>query len=202
MIWIYCEYGNRNLWQGQGNVMIKNGHSQPSDFVDLYLQAECTPEWHDAKEMKRIYLFIYVFYWFLKVFVIITLLFSDLFMVLVFIVHVDDSVSSSHRAGWHCRRPWPNLSHFPGIRLKVLRKTIKILTRIISVPAENRTELFPNRSQKNRAVAFESDSTTPDSTSDIANILAAWCNGGLGLRGGGAHLPAACAGTSLAGRGR
>lgn len=133
---------------------------------------------------------------------IITLLFSDLFMVLVFIVHVNGGVSSSHCAGWLCRRPWPNLSHYLGICLKVPWKTIKILTRIVSVPAENRTELFANRSQKNRAVAFESDSSTPESTSDIANILAAWCNGGLGLRGGGAHLPAACAGTSLAGRGR
>ena len=44
----------------------------------------------------------------------------------------------------------------------------------------------------------------PSERGNTGNILAASCNGGLGLRGrgGGLHLPAACAGTSLAGRGR
>jgi hypothetical protein len=94
-------------------------------------------------------------------------------------------VGSLHCTGWHCRRrPWPNLSNYPGICPKVLWKTIKILTRTISIPAENRPEHFPNTRQKRCAVAFESDSSTPDSTSDIANNLAAWCNGALGLRGG------------------
>jgi len=49
---------------------------------------------------------------------------------------------------------------------------------------------------------LKTESSIPDNRSNTVNILAAWCNGDLGLRRGGVHLPAACAGTSLAGRGR
>jgi hypothetical protein len=74
------------------------------------------------------------------------------------------------------------LIYYPGICLKVVLKKIRMLTRIVNIHAENRTEHFPNTSQKHRAIAFGSESSTRDSTSDTANILAAWCNDGLGLR--------------------